>query len=128
VLVGASEDGPFVQVASGSGDVDADIAGSGLGKARYVRLVDMGTGPFNEAYAGYDADAVVNLSPPALPQPDAGTDAGGDGGVDTGSDTGKTTDGDASADGGALTPGSGGCGCEAAGEIGPIGLMGLIFS
>lgn len=122
VLVGESEDGPFVQVGSGQGDIDVDIAESGLKKARYVRLVDVSDGPFNEAYAGYDADAVLNLSPPPLGQPDAGTDAGRDGGTST--DTG----GDASVDGGPLTPGSGDCGCEAPGRAGSAGILGLLLS
>jgi hypothetical protein len=127
VLVAADEDGPFVQVASGQGDLEVDIAASGLARARYVRLADVGQGPFNEEFAGYDVDAVVNLSPPPPGQSDGGTDTGGDGSVDTGSETGGSTDEDASADGG-FYPGSAGCGCQAAGKIGPMGLIGRIFS
>jgi hypothetical protein len=126
VLVAAQEDGPFAQVGSGQGDLHLDLAGSGLGEARYVRLVDVGNGPFNEELAGYDVDAVVNLSPPSPGKPDGGFDTGGDGSVDTGSDTGSDTEGDAAADGGGYYPGASGCGCEAAGGTGPTGLVGLI--
>lgn len=63
VLVAASQDGPFETVAQGTGTFEVDIATSGLGAVRFVRLVDDNEGLlFNAAHPGYDLDAVVNLS------------------------------------------------------------------
>jgi hypothetical protein len=81
VSVSASQDGPFVEVARGTGDLSVDVAPSGLRLLRYVRLWDVGGAPFNDAAAGYDLDAIVNLSPrpgpgSTPPPPQAGRDVG----------------------------------------------------
>ena len=63
VFVATEQDGPFTEVAYGSGDMFIDLQPLGLTEIRYVRVVDDTTGvAFNVANSGYDLDAVVNLS------------------------------------------------------------------
>jgi zinc carboxypeptidase/carboxypeptidase family protein len=62
VLVAENQDGPFVEVSSGEGSLEIDIASSGFDEIRFVRIVDTGNGDFNDESAGYDLDAVVDLS------------------------------------------------------------------
>ncbi|MBN2716477.1 MAG: hypothetical protein JXX14_11530 [Deltaproteobacteria bacterium] len=63
VSVAEYQDGPFVEVAAGSGNLDMDVQYSGMTQIRFVRITDETTGVnFNEAASGYDLDAVVNLS------------------------------------------------------------------
>jgi carboxypeptidase D len=125
VLVSDDQDGPFVQVGGGTGDVEADLDGSGLPEARFVRVVDTGSGPFNDAEAGYDLDAVINLSMGSDADSDADTDSDSDADTDSDSDTDTDSDSDADTDSdsdtdadsgtGMLTPGNSGCGCSPAG-------------
>jgi len=131
VLVAQVQDGPFTQAASGPGDIEVDLAATGLAWARYVRVRDTGSGQFNAATPGYDLDAVVNLSPP--PEPDGGTDADTDTDTDTDADTDNDTDGDSDSDtdGGphTLTPGNPGCGCVTLGgrpRREPAGVLSLL--
>jgi carboxypeptidase D len=112
VLVAQDQDGPFAPAAGGSGDIEVDLAVTGLEWARYVRVVDTGSGQFNAPTPGYDLDAVVNLSPP--PEPDGGPDADTDGDSDTDGDGDADTDGDGGSN--TFQPGSAGCGCDAAGS------------
>jgi hypothetical protein len=70
VLVAQNLDGPFRLAASGSGDVEVDIGLTEFQTIRYVRVVDDGNGPFNDELAGYDLDAVVNITrAPYVPLP-----------------------------------------------------------
>jgi hypothetical protein len=74
VLVAYHEDGPFVEVGRGRGTFMVDVIPWGPWPLRYVRLEDLGPGPFNEAAPGYDVDAVVAFScgpglPPGPPDP-----------------------------------------------------------
>lgn len=115
-------DGPYVELATGSGDVEGDLASAGLASARFVRLVDEGVGPFNDAQAGYDVDAVVSLWPePLEPLPetdgDADVDADGDADADADGDVGSPGDADAARpDGGSEIERRGAaCGCRAPG-------------
>ncbi|MBN2528059.1 MAG: hypothetical protein JXR76_16835 [Deltaproteobacteria bacterium] len=72
VSVAAMRDGPYIDVALGSGDILVDLALSDPGfdqrnGIRFVKITDQSTGiTFNEAGSGYDLDAVVNLSHPQL--------------------------------------------------------------
>jgi hypothetical protein len=63
VLIAADQDDQFVEVANDSGDIEVDIAGSGLEEIRYIKLVDDGDGEFNSENPGYDLDAIENLAP-----------------------------------------------------------------
>ena len=81
VLVSMHQDGPFTDVASGSGNIEIDLNEAGLDRIRYVRLVDTTIGvTFNASGSGYDLDAVVNLSHarlhPDLSFPDTDSAAG----------------------------------------------------
>ncbi|MCP4606669.1 MAG: hypothetical protein GY847_40205 [Proteobacteria bacterium] len=100
VLVAADQDGPFIQVAEGDGDIVADLAESGLDSIRYVRLIDLGDGPFNDEFAGYDLDAVVNIAKNHISSEDAGAKDSGTEieDTDTENDTDTNTDEDASID------------------------------
>jgi hypothetical protein len=82
VLVADTQDGPFVAVATGVGDLEIDLAGSGFDAVRYVRVASVGGGSgidFVGPEPGYDLDAVVNLS---VGVGDADADAGVDAGAD----------------------------------------------
>jgi len=125
------------KAAAGSGDIEVDLASLGLKSARYVLLVDTGSGPMDDAEAGYDLDAVVNLHPYTKPEADGGSSDAGppdsglpDAGLpDTGApeDGGKSkSEGDASTGpDGAADSGNGaedlyfgGCGCSVVGAGG----------
>ncbi len=146
----AAEDGPFALLAEGAGDVEADLADGSLAAARFVRVVDTTSGAFNAANAGYDLDAVVNLSlgTDADTDTDSDTDADTDTDTDTDSDadsdsdadTDADTDADADADTDSDTAGDGGptpwllhddggCGCAQTGRAGEEGaaLLRLVF-
>lgn len=128
VLVADEEDGPYVELGRGTGDIDLDLATAGLSQARYVRVVDEGDGEFNALEAGYDLDAVVNLSPVPRDEPadaDADVDADldaddeGDAGSDADADVDGDADGDADADADGAPDGPSspsGCGCAAPGR------------
>lgn len=62
LLVAYHEDGPFVEVGRGQGTFMVDVIPWGPRPLRYVRLEDLGPGPFNDAAPGYDVDAVVAFS------------------------------------------------------------------
>lgn len=108
VQVAEAQDGPFVTVASGRGTFDVDIADSGFDSIRFVRLIDTGDDPFNVELAGYDLDAVINLS--------KGPFDGVDGGVTPDAPDGgaiEETAADASDD--AWRASAGDCGCRITG-------------
>lgn len=88
VAIAADQDGPFVELGDGAGTFVVDLAGSDLLEARFVRLFDIGEGPFNDAEAGYDLDAVINLSPRPRPdvEPDGDADADMDGDLEIDAD------------------------------------------
>jgi carboxypeptidase D len=117
VLVASSQDGPFVLAAQSSGTFDVDIHDTGFAAIRFVRVVDLGDGPFNDPFSGYDLDAVVNLSVGDAPLADAGADS------DDGGPADDDSDGDAGEIIGATT---GGCGCSAAGTVASPNGMQLI--
>ncbi len=102
VLVAADQDGPFIEVGRSTGDLRIDVAPAGGEPVRYVRLIDVGGGPFNHPQAGYDVDAVVNLSPRDRPAP--GPDGDGDADRDVDSDAGRPAGPDAG-DGGSAEGG-----------------------
>jgi hypothetical protein len=92
-----------------------DISGTGFQAIRYVRVVDLTDGDFNDPSSGYDLDAVVNLSV-------------GDG-YKTNEDAGVPLDTDSEQDAGDIIGGgAGGCGCAAAGAEEPSGAMRLLSS
>ena len=98
VQVAVEQDGPFLELLRSAGDVEVDVAPTGLLLARYVRLVDLGDGPFNHPEAGYDLDAVINLSPPEREEPAPDGDADGDTDGDSDVDFDADSDLDADAD------------------------------
>jgi hypothetical protein len=137
VDVASSHDGSWVTLGAGEGTFRVDVAAAGLADpVRFVRLRDLGTGPFDDAAAGYDLDAVANLSPP--PRFDGGPDADADGDADGDADSGADgdadsdvdgdVDGDADGDGGALeiVRRERGCGCGAAGRSAPGSVPSLV--
>jgi hypothetical protein len=76
VLGAADRDGPFAALAEGEGTFEVDLYDAEIRGIRYLRLVDLSSGPFNAPCSGYDLDAVENLSPDAA-VPDGGPgDAG----------------------------------------------------
>lgn len=96
VAVAAEQDGPFVEIGDGSGTFVVDLAVSDLPEARFVRLVDISLGPFNDASAGYDLDAVINLSP--HPRPDVEPDGDADADIDADMDADAQVDSGVDAD------------------------------
>lgn len=62
ILLSENLDGPFRFAASGSGDVEVDIAAADLQAIRFVKVTDRGDGRFNDEFAGYDLDAVVDIT------------------------------------------------------------------
>lgn len=71
VLVSEGPEGPFVRLGDGAGERAFDLAGSGLDRARYVRLeslrfeVDLATSPGSVLYPGPEIDAVGAVHLPA---------------------------------------------------------------
>jgi hypothetical protein len=69
VLAANAPAGPFVEIADGAGEQAFDLAGSGLEKARYlriesmVRLVDIANGMGSPFYPGPEFDAVGAVHP-----------------------------------------------------------------
>ncbi len=113
VLLAGDRDGPFDPAAAGSGNIEIDLAEAGLAAARFVRVADTGAGQFNVENAGYDLDAVINLSPE--PSADADTDA--DANADTDADLDTDSGSETAAESPPLSgPASAGCGCANAGE------------
>jgi hypothetical protein len=98
IQVAAEQDGPFVEVARTSGDAVLDVAPAALPLIRFVRLADLGDGPFNHPEAGYDLDAVINLSPRTSPLPDADADVDADVDADAVADADADADADAVVD------------------------------
>jgi predicted deacylase len=112
VLLASNQDGPFVVAASGAYDIPVDIASVGLVTARFVRIEDLGDGDFNDELAGYDLDAVVDITDvddwpfdtgsdtdtDTDTDTDIQTDAGTDTDVDTDADTDSDTDTDSDSD------------------------------
>ncbi len=84
VFVAENQNGPFIQVENGSGDLYVDIEPSKLDAVRFVRVVDQGNGLFNDVYPGYDLDAVVNIAYAPYVPPESGI---GDGDRDAGYST-----------------------------------------
>jgi hypothetical protein len=77
VYVSANWNGPWTNVGTGIGTAEFDFANASVEKARYVKIVDDGSGNPSEANPGVDIDAVQNLAagsenqPPNTPaQPD----------------------------------------------------------
>jgi len=74
--------GPWVSLGDGMGTTSFDLQGSGLEKARFVKIVDDGSGSPTESHPGADIDAVQNLAPessdtpPATPLAPTGPTAG----------------------------------------------------
>jgi hypothetical protein len=116
VQVAVSQDGPFVDVAGGAGTFESDVASAGPSLLRFVRLIDVSGGAFNEEYAGYDLDAIVNLSPIPRPEPDADADADAD--VDADADADSDSDADGDADGDADADGDGDADVDADADAG----------
>jgi hypothetical protein len=56
-----SMDGPWVFLGAGEGTTEFELASTGLGSARYFKIVDDGDGPQNAEDAGFDLDAVSDL-------------------------------------------------------------------
>jgi hypothetical protein len=54
--------GPWTLIGTGIGACSLDLTGSGINRARYVRINDAGHHSNNYPYAGYDLDAVVALN------------------------------------------------------------------
>jgi carboxypeptidase D len=122
IAVSVNQDGPFVVAASSNGSFDVDIHDTGFSAIRYVRVVDLTDGEFNDPSSGYDLDAVVNLSV------GNGQKTNEDGGVPLDTDT-DTDSGSDQQDGGEIIGGiAGGCGCRMIGTADPAGAMGLINS
>jgi hypothetical protein len=61
ILAGNSVDGPWQLVGSGYGTQEYDLAASGLGAARYIRIEDDGGGQGNGPDVGFDLDAGSDL-------------------------------------------------------------------
>jgi hypothetical protein len=62
-LVAQHWNGPWVSLGSGMGEATFDLHGSSLTSARFVKIVDDGTGSATENHPGADIDAVQNLAP-----------------------------------------------------------------
>lgn len=84
ILVAEHRDGPFVLAAQSSGTIDVDIHDTGFAAVRFVRVVSLDDGVFNDPSSGYDLDAIINLSVGNADLSDGGEDAGEIFGVATG--------------------------------------------
>ncbi len=107
VAVSDNPDGPFVVAATSSGTFDVDIHETGFAAIRYVRVVDLNDGDFDDAFSGYDLDTVINLS-----ASDDGQKSNADGGVPD--DTDSSADGET--DGGEIGDAAEACGCRTVGD------------
>jgi hypothetical protein len=96
VSVCYDQDGPFREVAAGSGDLEVDISQSGYAAVRYVRLESGGAEGFYTETPGYDLDAVVNRVP--VPNPDVDVDTDTDSDVDMDADNDNDIDSDTDSD------------------------------
>ncbi len=84
-LVYVSNDwqGPWISLGTGMGTAELDLATGPVESARYVKIVDDGTGSPSEQKPGADIDAVENLAtanqnqPPANPTQPIGPTSGG---------------------------------------------------
>jgi hypothetical protein len=77
VSVSTNWNGPWTNIGAGMGTAEFDFANASVESARYVKIVDDGTGSASEMNPGVDIDAVQNLAagsenyPPSTPaQPD----------------------------------------------------------
>lgn len=61
-FAGASMDGPWHSMGTGTGTTQFDFANCAISSARYFRLVDSGSGSANVLGAGFDLDAIKVLS------------------------------------------------------------------
>jgi hypothetical protein len=64
VFAAQNSDGPFVKVASGTGDIRVDPGQSNLEWIRFIKIADAGNSVFGEHDGGYDLDAVevININ------------------------------------------------------------------
>jgi len=82
VYVSPNWNGPWTNVGTGMGTAEFDLATTSVESARYVKIVDDGTGSASEMNPGVDIDAVQNLAaasanqPPNTPTQPDGPDAG----------------------------------------------------
>lgn len=61
VYLSVSMDGPWTFIGTGTGTMSFDMQGTGIQKARYLKIVDDGDGSAVVADAGFDLDGVQNL-------------------------------------------------------------------
>jgi hypothetical protein len=82
VYVSDDWDGPWIGLGTGMGTAEFDLADGSVESARYVKLVDDGTGSPSETNPGVDIDAVQNLAavipnqPPNTPVMPVGPNSG----------------------------------------------------
>ncbi len=69
VLVAQDWNGPWTSLGNGMGETSFDLNDASLSSARYVKIVDDGTGSPTESHPGADIDAVQNLAPETTNQP-----------------------------------------------------------
>lgn len=62
VYVSTDWDGPWVGIGAGMGTAEFDLADASVESARFVKIVDDGTGSPSETNPGVDIDAVQNLA------------------------------------------------------------------
>lgn len=63
IYAATHQDGPFVEIGVGAGDIGLDLAQTSFDSVRYIRVVDENRAvPFYATGSGYDLDAIVNLS------------------------------------------------------------------
>ncbi len=61
--VGETIDGPWINIGTGNGITEFDIATSGLPEAQFVKIIDDGDGSSNVDNAGFDLDAIEVIEP-----------------------------------------------------------------
>ena len=64
VYGGSDCHGPWYLIGSGTGTTEFDLQGSGLSRARYLKVVDDGDGSPSDPFAGMELDAIVVASQP----------------------------------------------------------------
>ena len=69
VYVSTNWNGPWTNIGTGMGTTEFDLANASVESARYVKIVDDGSGNPSEANPGVDIDAVQNLAAESENQP-----------------------------------------------------------
>lgn len=61
-----SMDGPFTVIGNGTGTTSFDLGATSIDRCRYIKILDMGTGPSSGPGVGFNLDAIEMITPPLI--------------------------------------------------------------